>query len=80
MLLTLSVAFPVFEIVKVCNEEELPTVQFPKARLPLTPIIGAAMPVPEQEMVLVPLVAFENTVIVPEFVPATVGVKVTATF
>ena len=58
----------------------LPTLTFPKLRLALRPIIGVVTPVPEHEMVLVPLVAFENTVIVPEFVPATVGVKVTATF
>ena len=67
MLLTIRLVVPVLAIV-IGRWAKLPTWTLPKARLPLTPMmdVGAAVPVPDAAMVLVPLVASLVTVTVPE--------------
>src|SRR4030042_252708 len=74
------VELPVLFIVSV-RVRVLPTWTLPKAMSPLSPMIlvGVAVPVPEQEIVLVPLVLSELTVIVPPYEVTTVGANVTLT-
>ena len=66
MELTVSVALPVLEIVSV-RVGVWPTATLPNTKSPLNEMtrVGTTVPVPEQEMVLVPLVLSEFTVIVP---------------
>jgi hypothetical protein len=66
MLLTVSVLVPVLLIVSVAVAVAF-IATFPNARFPDTPMIfvGAAVPVPDAVIVLVPLVWSELTVTVP---------------
>src|ERR1035438_9769305 len=78
MLLMVIVEFPVLLIVNVLCADE-PTITLPKARLPLREIIrvGAAVPVPDAEMLLTPLVLSELTAPVPLYLVAKTGENAT---
>ena len=81
MLLTVKVALPALLIVSDAVAV-VPVSTLPKVRLPLSAMIGAgaAVPVPEAALVLVPLAASLLTVTLPLYGISETGAKVTVTF
>lgn len=79
MVVMFNVEVPVLVMVTVCGELTVPTVWFPKERLPGVTVtaVAAALPVPDRAMVWGLFAALSVMLIVPVAAPTAVGVKVT---